>query len=91
MTMYVCEFENTKDGSFNYEPSNKLNRQLIFTGHLTPYQREHYRWTEYDPHKLQRQDISAVEIWEKKFGVKCRWEHFEFSDGSKHHAWVIVE
>ena len=89
MKMYCCEFENTKDGSFNFSPENLLNRQLIFTLHLTPYQEKNYRWVEYDPGKLQRQDISAVELWEKKHGAKCSWKKIEFDNGHVSHAWVI--
>lgn len=91
MKMYVVEFEVTKDGSLDFTPNNMLCRQLIFTSHLTPYQQENYRWVEYDPYKLSRQDISAVEIWEQKFGVKCEWRKLEYSNGQSHFAWVIKD
>ena len=91
MQMYVCEFENTKDGSLNYEPENILNHQLIFTSYLTPYQEKNYRWAKYDPNKMIRQDITAVELWEKEFGVKCKWEKMEYNNGQINHAWVIKE
>ena len=90
--MYCVEFEVTKDGSFDFSPENALCRQLIFSPHLTPYQRENCRWVEYDPEKLLRQDITAVDLWEKKFAsTKCQWEQIEYKDGSKHWAWIIHE
>jgi len=89
MIMYCVECEVTKDGSFDFSPENILCRQLIFTSHLTPYQRDHYRWVSYDPDKLLRQDITAVELWENKHKAKCQWKLLELQGGHRYHAWVI--
>jgi len=96
--MYCCEFENTKDGSLNFAPENILNRQLIFTRFLTPYQKKNYRWIEYD----LKEDLSEDDIIRRfmnKFGNanpqkpirEIRWE--EIKDAAEHiwHAWVIHE
>lgn len=90
MKMYCCEFENTKDGSLNFEPSNLLNRQLIFTRHLTQYQKKNYRWIEY----LTEADHSQEEIIEDfkiKFGVDVKWEQIEDTKGHVWNAWIIHE
>ena len=87
--MYCCEFENTKDGSLNFSPDNILNRQLIFTRDLTPYQKENYHWIEYD----LEEDLSEENItkrWKVASDAKdVVWEEIKDEKGHTWNAWVI--
>lgn len=89
MKMYCCEFENTKDGTFNYELSNILNRQLIFTRQLHRHQREHQRWVEYDTDDAYA-DVDVKRKFEAKFGVVVKFESFDDPRLPKA-AWIIYE
>lgn len=88
MVMFCVEFENTADGSLN---GKVVNRQLIFTRHLAPYQREHLRWVEYDPENLEYADVGVKRLWEKKHHVPMKWEKWKDDAGQERYAWIIQE
>lgn len=89
--MYCCEFENTKDGLLNYSPENLLNRQLIFTRHLTSYQRKKYRWIDISVGDYSQEEIIRKFINKFPTIERIDWEEIKDELGHSWSAWVIKE
>ncbi len=88
MKWYVYEFQNTKDGTFNFEKNNLDDKQLCFDIRKPLNRINKIRFVEYDDEKTNEEE--AVKLFEKKFNVKCKWSSIGYGN-QNHLAYKIIE
>ena len=87
MKWYISEYQNTKDGTFNYKKDNLYDKQLVFDT-KPPRHPGRVRYIEYDSDIIGEKE--AVRKFEEKFNVKCKWVSIGYGEQT-HLAYKIIE
>ena len=88
MKWYVYEFQNTKDGTFNFAPDNLDDKQLCFDIHEPP---KGVKFVEYESERgFGIGEKEAIKLFEKKYDVKCKWSSIGYGK-QNHLAYKIIE